>query len=308
MQKVILTVGIPASGKSTWSKAEIAKNPNKTTRICRDDLRNMMHNYTFSDSNEKMVTSVKEFTLLHALKKGHDVIIDECHANRRYFNETCTLIKGLDIDCMVMEKSFYIDLEEALKRNAQREGTAKIPEDAIKKFWKKLGGEQHKFYNPRVEILNKTNLSAGYTLMKQDQSLPKAAIFDLDGTMCNISHRNPYDASTCDKDEPYDHVINMCKLLHDSGVKIVFLSGREDRYEELTRLWLDTYFGEDYTLYMRPTNNFSKDSIIKKDIFEKQIKDKYNVVAVVDDRLQVCRLWYELGLPLFRVGNPDASF
>jgi len=43
-------------------------------------------------------------------------------------------------------------------------------------------------------------------------------------------------------------------------------------------------------------------------LYEKCIKGKFNVNAVFDDRLQVCRMWHELGLPLFRVGDPDADF
>lgn len=28
----------------------------------------------------------------------------------------------------------------------------------------------------------------------------------------------------------------------------------------------------------------------------------------LDDRLRVCRMWHSLGLPVFRVGDPDADF
>ena len=39
MLKVTLCLGIPASGKSTWAKEEVRKNPEKVTRVNRDDLR-----------------------------------------------------------------------------------------------------------------------------------------------------------------------------------------------------------------------------------------------------------------------------
>jgi hypothetical protein len=92
------------------------------------------------------------------------------------------------------------------------------------------------------------------------------------------------------------------------GVKIIFCSGREDKYYDLSSEWLDKHVGVNYSLYMRPSGNIEKDSIIKKNIFDTHIKDKYFIEAIIDDRLQVCQLWHELNLPLFRVGPPDASF
>ena len=45
MKKIILTRGIPASGKSTWAKQKALKNPEHSVRINRDDLRNMSGKY-----------------------------------------------------------------------------------------------------------------------------------------------------------------------------------------------------------------------------------------------------------------------
>lgn len=60
---------------------------------------------------------------------------------------------------------------------------------------------------------------------------------------------------------------------------------------------------------MRPKNDNRKDSVVKKEMFDKYIRDKYYIEAVFDDRLQVCQMWHnEIGLPLFRVGDPDADF
>ena len=45
MKRIILTRGIPASGKSTWAKQEVLKDPEHSIRINRDDLRNMSGQY-----------------------------------------------------------------------------------------------------------------------------------------------------------------------------------------------------------------------------------------------------------------------
>lgn len=308
MLKVILTVGIPASSKTTWARKEIENDPDGTVRINRDDLRNMLFNYHFSSSNEKMVTRISDYALSDAIKRGKNVILDNTNLNKRNFDDVCKMVKALNVEAMVMEKPFYVDLEEALRRDAARTGTAQVGEAVIKKFWKQSGGKQHQFYKPRMEIFNHTNAQQA-SVMIQDINLQKAAIIDMDGTLCEISHRSPYDASKCLDDSPIVHVIELVQLFYNNGYKIIFCSGREDKYRDLSKQWLDTYVAiPEYELFMRPTGDMRKDSIIKEEIFNNHIKDKYYVRAIIDDRLQVCEMWYRLGLPLFRVNDPQANF
>lgn len=310
MIKCILTVGGIACGKSTWAKEEVRKDPEGTARINRDDLRNMINGYVLSDTNEKFITKVRNDALIAALKSGRNVIMDETNLNRRNFDDVCKIVKSLNVDCIVMEKSFYVDLDVALERNSKREGTARIPDDVVEKFYKKAGGKQHQFYKSRVETFHKNGTGSERFVepMVQNENLEKCAIFDLDGTMCNISHRNPYDASNCDKDSPNQHVVDLCKLLFDNGYKIFFFSGREDAYRDLTSTWLDVYFAQKYELYMRETDNKEDDRLLKERLFTTHVKDKYNCKLWVDDRLRVCKFIHDAGLPLFRVGDPEASF
>lgn len=310
MLKVILCVGIPACGKSTWSKEEVRKDPEGTMRINRDDLRNMLSNYHFTDSNEKIVTELKEYALVQGLKRGRNVIIDETNLNRRNFDDVCNIVRSLNIDCMVMEKPFYIELDEAIARDNARTGSAHVSEEVVRRFWKKSGGTQHKYYKPRVEILKRGNKYSRIDPMVQDESLPRAVIFDNDGTISLIHEgRSPYDASTCDLDDPHKHVIECMKLYYNAGYKILFVSGREEKDRAPTERFYQEYFPEvKYELFMRPTGDMRKDVIIKEEIFNNCIKDKYFVAGWFDDRLQVSKWVYESGLPLFRVNDPEASF
>jgi hypothetical protein len=47
---------------------------------------------------------------------------------------------------------------------------------------------------------------------------------------------------------------------------------------------------------MRATADPREDYIIKKEIYETQIKDKYDVLFCLDDRKQVTQMWREQGL------------
>jgi hypothetical protein len=57
---------------------------------------------------------------------------------------------------------------------------------------------------------------------------------------------------------------------------------------------------------MRKHNDNRKDSIIKQEIYDNYIKDKYNVLFVYDDRNQVVNQWRKNKLKVFQV--EDGNF
>ena len=52
---------------------------------------------------------------------------------------------------------------------------------------------------------------------------------------------------------------------------------------------------------MRNDFDERKDVIIKREIFEQEIKDKYNVMFILDDRNQCVDFWRKIGLTCFQV-------
>ena len=302
MLKIILTVGIPASGKSTWAKSEIAKDPSNWVRINNDDIRSMFNGSVYSFEYEKIITSSRNILIKECLKKNKNIIIDNVNSNKRHFEDVLKLAKASGKEVLVMEKPFYIELEDAILRDSQR--TASVGKEVIKKFYNDLGKTQFKFYKPKQECVKQSVVQK----IEQNSLLPKAIIVDIDGTIAEISHRNPYDASLCLDDGVNEHVLKTVLLYRDSGSKVIFLSGRDSKYRDLTKEWLNTFVGGEFELFMRPEGNSEKDFIIKNNIFNEEVKGKYFVELVIDDRLQVCELWHELGLPLMRVGDPNSNF
>jgi len=133
-----------------------------------------------------------------------------------------------------------------------------------------------------------------------DPTLPHAIICDMDGTLAFLNGRNPYDASSCEND-----LLNpvVASLIKDKLVLLV--SGREDKYREQTINFLDKYQINYEKLMMRETGDFRKDSIIKKEIFDSQIRGFYNIDFVLDDRNQVVEMWRQLGLTCLQVAEGD---
>lgn len=323
MIKVFLTVGIPGSGKSTWAKAEVAKDPSNWVRINNDDLRAMMNGSVWSSDYEKMITDARNYLIRDALKRGKNIIIDNLNLNKRHFDDVCKIAKSINKNVQVLEKDFYIELDEALARNAKREGSARVPDDVVKKWFKESGGKQFRFYKPRVEIFMENSPESFHKeTPAYDPKIPEAILCDLDGTLALIHGRSPYDASDCDKkDLPNIPVIETVLAHYKAGRHIIFCSGREDKYAPETMRFIEKHcrvdnprFTEDpmetsktdpvkYKLYMRKSDDFRKDAIIKEEIYNERIKGKYNVLMVLDDRNQVVEFWRSKGLTCFQVAE-----
>lgn len=321
MQKIFLTVGLPASGKSTWAKAEVAKDPDNWCRINNDDIRAMLNGAVYSPEYEKLITETRNFLIREALKRGKNVIIDNLNISRRHFDDVVKIAKSVNGNFQVIEKPFYVELEEAILRDSKREGKAQVGEAVIKKWWKESGGKGHKFYKARTEIITVENRSAATVEAPEYiDGLPEAILCDLDGTLALMNGRNPYDASTCDQDLPNVPVIETVIAHYLRGRRIIFCSGREDKYKEPTIAFIEKYVRSPilcdnpmkgnitnaelpipYELHMRKSGDMRKDSIIKEEIYNENIKGKFNVLAVLDDRDQVVQFWRSIGLTCFQV-------
>lgn len=304
MIQLILTVGVPSSGKSTWAKQKVAEDPTNWVRINNDSLREMMNGSVFTNDYEKLIKSTREFIVLQALKSGKNVIVDNLNLGKRNFEDYCKLAQSSGKQVKVLEKSFYVELSEAIKRDSERTGSAKVGPEVIGKWWKASGGKQHKLYVCREEVFVKVPEPLP---MEHVEGLPNAIIVDIDGTLQKNHHgRSYYDASTCDQDVPNIPVIETVKMFHDKGYEIIFCSGREDKYKDPTERFFKKHIPDvKYVLHMRTTDDQRKDSIIKPEIFDKYIRNKYNVLLVLDDRKQVVDSFRNLGLTVFQVAPGD---
>lgn len=312
MIKVEMLVGIPGSGKSTYAKQIIAKDPTNWVRINNDDLRAMMNGSVWSSEYEKIITDTRNYLIRDAMKRNKNIIIDNLNLNRRHFEDVCKMAKSVNRDVQVYEKAFYIELEDALERNSKREGAARVPDDVVKKWWKDSGGKQFKFFKGRVEIFTERNgdLQSSVDGPVYVDGLSEAIIVDLDGTWAKIHNRSPYDAKDCDiKDMPNTPVVETVLAHFRAGRNVIFCSGREDKYKPETIRQIEGYSNGilkgNYQLFMRKTDDFRKDAIIKEEIYRENIEGQYNVLCVLDDRNQVVEFWRSLGLTCFQVAPGD---
>lgn len=134
----------------------------------------------------------------------------------------------------------------------------------------------------------------------------EAIIVDIDGTIALRCGRGPYEWEKIDSDVPNIPVVDVVTRLVQSGLFLVLVTGREERYREETSRWIERIFPFDYALHCRRDNDYRSDAEIKHEMFKVHIRDRYSVVAVFDDRSRVVQMWREsLGLTCLQVAPGD---
>jgi hypothetical protein len=163
----------------------------------------------------------------------------------------------------------------------------------------------------------------------------KAIIVDIDGTIAQKHpDRDIYDLNNVGLDLPILQTISTITDIiispkEEEWIDLLFVSGRQEICKKDTIDWLKkhiltnimnefySYFCNDgevnlanwkYELFMRKINDNRDDAIVKKEIYDQQIKDKYDVIAVFDDRPKVLRMWRELGLFTFNCCQHEKEF
>ncbi len=140
--------------------------------------------------------------------------------------------------------------------------------------------------------------------IKYNPNLVDAIIVDMDGTLAILGDHSPYDVSKCFEDLPNLPVLETVYKWQDT-VKIIIVSRPTDDGQELTEKWLEKYQVKYTALYMRKIGDMRKDAVIKQEIYQQYIQDKYNIRFILNDRNQVVEMWHSLGLIVFQVAEGD---
>ena len=296
--KAIITVGISASGKTTWALEESRKA--WTSVLSRDaerweimrekDIEPSWSNWRWKW--EDQVTARIEQQLSYSSRWERDIIIADTNLSKGKREALKARLESLGYEVEV--KVFHISFDEALRRDAARKDGVGFW--VLAKQWEQYNAEfGDRYANP--------------------EHLPTCVIVDIDGTAALMNgKRSPYDLDKVHLDDVNEVCRAMVNGLFDLGHKIIFLSGREgtEVCRDLTHKWLLNNYGAyhmcDQTLYMRAAKDMRSDSIIKRELFDEHIRDKYHVIAVLDDRPRVARMWRDLGLNVVQFGNPYVDF
>jgi hypothetical protein len=125
-------------------------------------------------------------------------------------------------------------------------------------------------------------------------------IVDLDGTLAHMVNREPFDWDLVENDEVDKTIKELVDFLATKYI-ILIVSGRDECCRMETMYWIHKNKIPCNELYMREHKDKRKDFIVKKDLYESNIKDNHNVLFVLDDRDQSVKGWRDLGLKCLQV-------
>lgn len=303
---LIILRGWPGSGKSTFAKKAFP------------DRRHYEADMFFIGQNGKYKFDARKLGNAHhfcqesvatALMNGEKVVVSN------------TFIR-------LSEMRFYLDLCRAhnytfkiIELKGDFQSVHDVPEDKVKSMKENFESLSDDLKPFKVDIdvpidpsLVKTTLKPSQIYgLELDELNEACVIVDMDGTLAlfDKKDRSPYEDWKLEKDEVNVSLglilIGLNKVF--PRLKIFICSGRDaGRSLEPTRKWLTENEIEFDAIFMRKAGDQRADDLVKEEIYNENIKGLFTVLAVFDDRLSVCKLWWRLGLPLFRVGDPEANF
>lgn len=305
-QEMVILRGIPASGKSFFARNWVDEDPDWRVRINRDDTRKMVVNkfHGLSRHQEGTITQLAEAHAHRALRSQLSVIIDNTSLRASDVKDWYKIANEYDIPVRVVD--IDTPIEECIKRDSER--GKKVGETVIRDFAKRYI-RKGKF--PPVPENNRDRPEGkAYT---PNPSLPKAIWLDLDGSIAERVHdaapkpiRGPFDESRVGEDAVVEHVRDVVQILHESGYKIVIMTGRTDACKAESEEWLHRHGVPYDDIFMRKSGDQRKDSIAKEEMFWENVAPKYDIRFAMDDRQQVVDHTREvLKIPVFQLAPGD---
>lgn len=308
---MIVLQGLPGSGKTMHARALQRAEPGRWVRVNRDDIRVMMGmtRDTWSHAAERLVRRVRDDMIRSALFAGCDVIIDDTNLVSRTVNGHIAIANAIG-GITVIVTPIDAPIDTCILRDSQRSPDERVGERVIRDMARR-GGLWTSASVMRARTLHMpTRAQRGCTIVT---GLPRAVICDLDGTLSlNVSGREIYDGSRCDEDAPCPAVLEILRAEASRGIRIVLMSGREERWRSQTVAFLTRCLTDDrgkpltYELHMRATDDKRRDSIVKRELHDACCAGRYDVLFVLDDRPSVVRMWRrELGLTVMQLDDVE---
>lgn len=142
----------------------------------------------------------------------------------------------------------------------------------------------------------------------------KALIIDLDGTLADIRVRLKHlengkkDWKSFNKTIETDELHEWCKEIitrFSPDHKIIIVSGRTDELKTETEEWLAKHQITYHHLFMREKLDYRPDTDVKLEIYETEIRDRFSILFVLDDRQSVVNMWRAMGLVVLQCAPGD---
>jgi hypothetical protein len=235
---------------------------------------------------------------LKALDQKKDVIVDRMNFNKeqrgRYLNKG--KMYGYETAIKVLHQPQEVCLDRMRARFGKHEtvhdelGALSALPTFFSKYERPLEGEADEI-----------------TFIYPECYKPSAIVIDLDGMLCDCSHRRHFVRPEAGQKKnwkgffdgiKYDTANQWCLELakkFEPSHNIIFCSGRGKEYKQVAETWLlDRGLGWS-GLFMRERGDSREDFLIKENILDFEILTRFTPYFMIDDRQQVVNMWRKRG-------------
>jgi len=289
--KILILSGLPGCGKTEYAKRWVSVEPQKRERVSLDELRG---DGEWTPELEKSVKAAAIQLTEAAIRQGKSVIIDSTNLTQGAKQRWLDLAIKLNCDSEVYE--FDVSPTTCAWRDSRREGKARVGK----------------------AVIDRMALFAGWIDWTTISPHQKFVVVDLDGVLCNDSHRQKYlETIKRDWDSYYKECINdtpnpiILDLLPRLALHFTLLVVSErpiDKCGKATEEWLRQHLNNkglnNNYLYLFMANGGGKQSEveIKQEICD-LLPPRERIAFVLEDNPEVANMWRANGIECFQVAD-----
>lgn len=174
MPKLVLLVGIPGSGKSTYAANYLPAYPKQKVHLSSDSIRAELYGDESIQGNPSEVFSLMQTRAVEALNNGYDVVYDATNLTRKDRASIISLCpKFVQIEAHII----WAPIETCIERDASRDRT--VGKEVINKMLKRF---QAPYYDEGID---------GIKVIKPEDFDRGEYYYECDLAM-SIPHDNPH--------------------------------------------------------------------------------------------------------------------
>ena len=160
MAKIILMVGVPGSGKSTWILTHQPHFDNSHVIVSRDEIR-----FSYLQDGDEYFAYEKEVwkDFIVQIKKGlatkNEVYVDATHINEKnrakLFRALGPALQNVELEAVY----FDLPLEQIIQQNSNRTGRKFVPPEAIQNMYLQLRKPTFEEGFSKIYIINENGMT-----------------------------------------------------------------------------------------------------------------------------------------------------
>lgn len=170
--KLIITVGPPASGKSTWAKKLITENPEGDYIQVELDLMRKEWGVSLKETPKDMLLE-RDKRVLTALREGKNVIISDTNLSAKALRRLISLAGQAHVKYEINDSFKDVPIEVCIERDQQREESKRVGKEVILSMYARYRdnlpvekvpnilviGDVHGEYKKLLHILEQVNIT-----------------------------------------------------------------------------------------------------------------------------------------------------